>query len=451
MPYPCAAGREICRMYHALPGEIVAKIVIQPEDKFRLGDFLIQSLSNADWTEFRGAVAFAKRSGTKHVRQALQEFSKRGSVNLSVGISSGGTSAEGLEDLMAAVLPTGKLWIFHNPSGSTFHPKVFLFKNANAVDLIVGSGNLTEGGLFTNYEAGVRLALDRSNPGDQEVLKGIESALDRWSKFETGRCLPLDTTLLGKLIDSGLVPIEALAKETEEGSSEAKSRRKGPDGTLFRATGVQAAPKAAAVGAKQARAKGGAKSKSSAAHASGGSKSGGTVPAGQSFLMTLQRTDVGFGQTSAGAAQRSPEIFIPMRAVDLNPQFWDWPIAYKVDKKWASKHAAAIAKKAKNRRTLRPLEKVDREKVRVLVSGTNHPVEATIWFNPEKVDLRIRNKELRAAGNVGDILVLTKAKAGGSFDYSFDVITPVDARFPALSAACGHSAAKNSKKRFGYI
>lgn len=429
----------------------MAKIVVQPEDKFRLGDFLIQSLSNTDWTVFRGAVAFAKRSGTKHVREALQEFAKRGFVNLSVGISSGGTSAEGLEDLMAAALPTSKLWIFHNPSGSTFHPKVFLFKNANAADLVVGSGNLTEGGLFTNYEAGVRLVLDQSNPGDQEVLKSIESALDRWSKFEAGRCLPLDATLLRKLIDSGLVPIEALAKETEEGLSGAKSRRGGGSSTLFSAKGVQAAPKVAAIGAKRARAMGRAKASGAAAHSSGGSKTGSAVPAGQSFLMTLQRTDVGYGQTSAGAAKRSPEIFVPMRAVDLDPQFWDWPTAYKVDKKWASKHAAAIAKKAKNQRSSRPLQKMDREKVRVLMAGTNNPVAATIWFNPEKVDLRIRNKELRAAGNVGDILVLTKGKAGGSFDYSFDVIPPADARFPALSAACGHSAAKNSKKRFGYI
>lgn len=430
-------------------GRKVATIVVQPEDKFRLGDFLTQSLNNLDWTEFRGAVAFAKRSGTRHIREALRQFTKRASVNLSVGINSGGTSAEGLEDLIAALLPAGKLWIFHNPIGSTFHPKIFLFKNARAADLIIGSGNLTEGGLYTNYEAGVRLMLDRSDPAQQEILNGIEAALDRWSTYAAGTCLSLDATLLKKLVESGKVPVEALARETEESGSATVALAKGKGVALFRPKAVPSAPKVPTTAPK--RAKPAARSSGSTALAAVGSSSVSVVSTSRSFVMTLQRTDVGYGQTSSGTAQRSPEIFVPMRAVDMEPGFWGWPTSYIVDKAWVAKHAKEIAKKAKSRRSSRPLEKMDRQQVRIKVNKTSRLVKATIWFNPEKVDLRIRHKELREAGNVGDILVLSKARTGASYDYNFKIVPPTDGRFPALLKACGNNVASNSKKRFGYI
>ena len=37
------------------------------------------------------------------------------------------------------------------------------------------------------------------------------------------------------------------------------------------------------------------------------------------FLMTLQRTDVGVGQTTTGTSRRSPEIFVPLSARDAAP------------------------------------------------------------------------------------------------------------------------------------
>ena len=40
--------------------------------------------------------------------------------------------------------------------------------------------------------------------------------------------------------------------------------------------------------------------------------------------MTLQKTDVGTGQTTPGTSRRSPEIFIPLVARDAEPDFWGW-------------------------------------------------------------------------------------------------------------------------------
>jgi len=48
----------------------------------------------------------------------------------------------------------------------------------------------------------------------------------------------------------------------------------------------------------------------------------------QTFIMTLQKTDVGYGQVTSGTSRRSPEIFVPMKAVDTNPGFWGWPARF---------------------------------------------------------------------------------------------------------------------------
>ena len=64
--------------------------ISQPEATFRIGEFLKQSFAEPQWSEFRAAVAFVKRSGTKHIRQPLEEFSKRGGlVKISAGVEAG--------------------------------------------------------------------------------------------------------------------------------------------------------------------------------------------------------------------------------------------------------------------------------------------------------------------------------------------------------------------------
>lgn len=438
--------------------------IAQPDDEFRLGDFLTQSLNNKDWTDFRAAVAFVKRSGTKHVRNALAHFSKRATVRFSTGIDSGGTSAEGLQDLIAAVGAPGKLWLFHNLNNSTFHPKIYLFKNATAADLVIGSGNLTEGGLYTNYEASVRLKLDLARPEYRTLLARVETALDRWSTPRPGVCYPLDEALLKWLIISGKVPTEAQARESEEGLVTGKSGGSRPSDSIFKALGVRAAPKVSESSRKATPSRGGASpaakaptikqvvSATSVSAASAAGTASGTTVSTRTFLMTLQSTDVGYGQVTAGTSRRSPEIFIPIGAVDTDEDFWGWPGLFVVDKAWSRNHAAWIAKKkAKARRSTRPLEKMDRNNVRIRIVKTGSIVNATMWYNPEKTDLRIRHTQLRAGGNVGDILAFKAAPTGAAYDYDFEVVPPTDAQFAALYAACNVSVAGNSRKRFGYI
>ncbi len=88
-----------------------------------------------------------------------------------VGIDHGGTSHEGLRDLLCSVSPNGTVVVFHIRLPHTFHPKIYLFKSTTAADIVVGSGNLAEGGLFSNYEASLRLELNLAEPRHVAALQ----------------------------------------------------------------------------------------------------------------------------------------------------------------------------------------------------------------------------------------------------------------------------------------
>ena len=187
------------------------ELIHHPEGAKRLGDLLVENLTNGKWTTFRAAVAFAKRSGVKHLVKPLQAFMPHRLARISVGLDHGGTSVEGVTDLLNAIAPTGEIWVFHNESSTrpTFHPKVYLFANDKTAECFIGSGNLTEGGLFTNYEAFVHVRLDRANGDDNKFLTHLGALLDQWLDSTNGTALKVTTQLIEDLKANGDLPTEA--------------------------------------------------------------------------------------------------------------------------------------------------------------------------------------------------------------------------------------------------
>lgn len=408
--------------------------VAQPNATFRTGDFLKQSLADPRWTEFRAAVAFVKRSGTKHIRDSLKAFRKRGGiVKISAGVDAGGTSAEGLYDLMEAVQSRGGVFIFKNANSSTFHPKVFLFKNDTAAEVLVGSGNLTEGGLFTNYEASFRLFLNLTTARDLELLSAIVQALDAWSTPTDGLCYPLDAGLLEQLVLNGNVPDEVRARGDENIATDDPNTHQPK---LFARHPVRPAPRVSTSAASPPE------HLEHPDEPDDESVEVVTLPpvpgqpgAYKAFIMTLQRTDVGIGQITKGASRRSPEIFIPLIARDYDPHFWGWPDLFKRDPTWMGP-------------TDRDgLGKMDRPGVMFRLGGATVPVH--MWYNPDKKDLRLRSEHMRSAGAIGDILYIERGDGKGGFTYYVDVVPQSSPRHAELLAICTNSV-RNSKKVFGY-
>ena len=389
------------------------EFIHQPAPANRLGDYLKANFSRP-WTQFRAAVAFAKHSGTKHIASSLGAFAKENQVEIIVGIDHRGTSFEGLSDLIEAVGSQGRVIVFHNRLPYTFHPKIYLFKSDTAAEVILGSGNLTEGGLFTNYEAAFRLPFDLSDPIEAAGLQSIEEVLNDWADPARGTAQVLDEILLNRLVGLGFVPKEALAapevrdamapQPTATGSGEERIKTE----SLFAALVEPRAPSIPNITEKVEKPKLGAVAKG--------------------FVMTLQHTDVGVGQTTTGTAKRSPEIFIPLSARDANPGFWKWPNAFTPD---PSRQ-----------------DKLDRFNVRMSLGGRIISVNMMTW--PDRHDFRLRSEALRSAGSIGDILRVEKADdLASGFEYYAEIVPKGTTQFSVYRALCTVPV-RNSNKHYGY-
>lgn len=177
-----------------------------------LGSRLTQELGSGTWTSLSVAVAYVKMSGVTHVAKPLFDFAQRHSVTAVVGIDQQGSSLEGVQTLWLLLGgAAGDLYALNNPSGSpspTFHPKLWLFEGPGGALLLCGSGNLTGGGLFTNYEAGLALRMQATDP----ELAVVKAALTAWTDDTQPEVSRVTASGLQAMHDAGELPSEAATR-----------------------------------------------------------------------------------------------------------------------------------------------------------------------------------------------------------------------------------------------
>lgn len=138
----------------------------------QLGNRLIELLESQDYHTLNIVVAFAKNSGVLRVKDALENFrAKGGKVNVFVGVDLNVTSYEALTNLL---LCTDSVNVVHSEKGQTFHTKIYQFIGVEKGLLVVGSHNLTGGGLWTNFESSALISVNNSSIEDSELLKALE-------------------------------------------------------------------------------------------------------------------------------------------------------------------------------------------------------------------------------------------------------------------------------------
>ncbi len=143
----------------------------------QLGNRLIELLESADYHTLNFAVAFAKNSGVLRIKDSLEKFRARGgTVNAFVGVDLGGTSYEALTALL---LHTNSLNVVHAENGQTFHTKTYQFIGKDKSLMVVGSHNLTGGGLWTNFESSVLIPADGSSADSTRMLKEASDYIAR--------------------------------------------------------------------------------------------------------------------------------------------------------------------------------------------------------------------------------------------------------------------------------
>jgi hypothetical protein len=186
-----------------------SRTVTQPENQ--LGNDISELLnSEASYSRIAFVSAFVALRTILRLRERLLAHVEAGArLCLTVGIDLGGTSREVLEELLRWNCAT---FLFHNTNArATFHPKVYLFENSTSATLFVGSNNLTDGGLYTNYEATTRYDFDL--PVDALEYDRLLRPLAQFLDPRGATVRPLDAGLIRTLVARGELPTEAEARQ----------------------------------------------------------------------------------------------------------------------------------------------------------------------------------------------------------------------------------------------
>lgn len=169
----------------------------------QLGNRLIELLDVPDYHTLNIAVAFAKNSGVLRIKDALERFRKRGGkVNAYVGVDLGGTSYEALTALL---LHTDSLNVVHSEKGQTFHAKIYQFVGKDKGLVVVGSHNLTGGGLWTNFESSVLIPVGGPSANEEELLSGLKDYLGELTSLKDSFMSIGGQEDIDKLLQNGYV------------------------------------------------------------------------------------------------------------------------------------------------------------------------------------------------------------------------------------------------------
>jgi HKD family nuclease len=191
-------------------------VVLQPSNA-EMGEIIKDLLSSQDpfYDKVWLISAFARLKATQRIAPYILESRDKGAeINIVVGFDLKSTSVEALRKIYSLGV---KAVLVHNARrGHTFHPKISLFESSGKrAEVLIGSSNLTDGGLYTNYEASTRTTFEF--PSEEEEYIQFFSSLEAYLK-PTG---PIAQVLTSELIDI-LIKRGELASEKEIRKTQAK-------------------------------------------------------------------------------------------------------------------------------------------------------------------------------------------------------------------------------------
>lgn len=172
----------------------------------QLGDRLIDFLNSQEFHTLNIVVAFAKNSGVLRIKSSLENFRKHGGiVNAYVGVDLGVTSYEALTNLLFC---TDSLSVVHSEKGQTFHTKIYQFLGSKNGVIVVGSHNLTGGGLWTNFESSAHILVEESNPKHVEVLRVLDDYFKQLGSLKDSFMPITEKGDIDKLLQNGYITNE---------------------------------------------------------------------------------------------------------------------------------------------------------------------------------------------------------------------------------------------------
>ena len=136
-------------------------VKIVDNQKYKMVDELNHMIDASQQIKF--AVAFAKKSGYLKIEDSLENFlSRKGKATILLGLDFHTTDPETLREInnLSEAGYSIELFCYRgNLEGTaTYHPKLYIFHHeVDSASFIIGSSNLTSGGLVNNIEANVEI------------------------------------------------------------------------------------------------------------------------------------------------------------------------------------------------------------------------------------------------------------------------------------------------------
>lgn len=201
-------------------------VVLQPS-KVEMGEIIKGLLSSQEpfYKNVWLVSAFANARAIQRITPNILEAKTRGAnINIVVGFDVKSTSAEALKRINS--LDVNSILVHNARAGHTFHPKIYLFESAEKAEVFVGSNNLTDGGLYTNYEASTRTVFEF--PEDNEEYVQFFSSLETYLKPTGTTAQPLSKELIAVLVARGEVPSEKEIRKSQAKSLKIKKKTNAP-------------------------------------------------------------------------------------------------------------------------------------------------------------------------------------------------------------------------------
>jgi hypothetical protein len=195
----------------------------QPFGKSRpAGSVLRAMLDDHELSAITIVVAWVRFRGLLRLKPSFEAFRKRGGrLRVVLGVDEGGATRPGL---LGAMRLANEAYVFKDACGGTFHPKVYLGEGAHKAALLVGSTNLTPGGLYVNVEASTLTVFEL--PAEDK-----HAALDDARLFIAGLIGDREacTRLTRKTVDKLCADARYRVAPNERSRSRARGRPRGAD------------------------------------------------------------------------------------------------------------------------------------------------------------------------------------------------------------------------------
>jgi HKD family nuclease len=166
------------------------------------------------------SVAFANQGGVELLAPQIEPVGSK--VTAFVGIRNPITSRQALARLLE--LGVSLIAVDTGSPNVLFHPKLYFARGAEEARLVIGSANLTPGGLNNNIEAGMATDLDLSDEDDSALADEIEKEFDdSLTKFPANVFAVETEAAIQALQDANRVIDETAIRERSEAQKEAEA------------------------------------------------------------------------------------------------------------------------------------------------------------------------------------------------------------------------------------